>query len=99
MNPPVTEPATLPPVTALPDEPLVRAQVTFDESPPRLNGAEPVRLVARRVEADDRPDVAHTADETFREPAFVTLMTHSSDARPTHVRRRGITTIVPNDAA
>ena len=41
-----------------------------------LDDAKTMMLVTRRVETDNRPDVAAAADETFRKPSFTALVTH-----------------------
>jgi len=69
---PIAQTATLPQVPIVTDQSLVSA----------LDDAKTVMLVTRRVEADNRPDVAAAADEALWKPSFTALVAHNSRMLP-----------------
>src|ERR1051326_1776690 len=73
--------ATLPPVPLVTDQSLVR---TLDDTKTML-------LVTRRIKADNRSNVAATADEALKKPTFTALVAHDVRMPPNvHLSDRGM---------
>ena len=65
-----------------------------------LDDAKTIMLVTRRVETDNRPDIAAAADETFRKPSFTALVTHGVRIPPNaQSERRGGAAFAPLDGS
>ena len=71
--------AALPPVFALSNQQLIVSQFTSNPRPFRVYGSEPMRLVASWIKANHRADIAAMTDDAFGKPAFIALMTHTTN--------------------
>ncbi len=77
MNSLIAELAVFPPVSALLGKQLVILKIAVNEALLGPDGSLTVGLVARWIEAYNRPHIAAMADDALWEPPRIVLMTHA----------------------